>query len=178
MRLGHAFAVGGEIGHMVFSRDGHTVAFVSLANESAEAGKVLLWDVDTHKQTGQLPLSQGESVESLELSPDGLTLVSVSGEDGGSEEVGGVVRLWDLATGRPLGSPLTEGGEPAQGVVFSPTGNALAFLGERGTVELWRGTLWADPRELHDEVCGLVGGGLTPTEWTDYVPGIPYRAVC
>jgi WD40 repeat protein len=178
IRLGHAFNIGEDVGRIVFSREAHTVAFARLAKGSAEVGKVLVWDVDAHKQTGQLPLGHGESVGSLALSPDGLTLVSVSGEDGGSEEVGGVVRLWDLATRRPLGSPLTEGGEPVQSVVFSLTGNALAFLGERGTIELWKGTLWADARELHDEVCGLVGAGLTSAEWTAHAPGMRYRAVC
>ena len=139
---------------------------------------MLLWDGTTHKQAGQLPLGHGESAGSIALSPDGLTLVSVSGEDGRSEEVGGEVRLWDLATRRQLGSQLTEGGGSIQSIVFSPTGNALAFLGEGGRVELWKGILWADLPELHDEVCGLVGGRLTRTEWVDYAPGIPYRAVC
>lgn len=116
-------------------------------------------------------------MSSIELSPDGRTLASVSGEGGGSEEFGGEVRLWDLATRKPLGLPLTAGGEAVQSVVFNPTGSALAFL-EGGTIRLWRGILWQEFPELRNEVCGLVGSGLTETEWSGYVPGIRYRAVC
>jgi WD40 repeat protein/energy-coupling factor transporter ATP-binding protein EcfA2 len=177
-RLGRAFTIDHDIGQMIISRDRRTLAFVSIASGAGEVGKVLLWDITTHKQAGQLPLGHGESVGSIALSRDGLTLVSVSGEDGGSEEVGGEVRLWDLATRRQLGSQLTEGGGSIQSIVFSPIGNALAFLGGGGRIELWKGILWADLPELHDEVCGLVGGGLTRTEWIDYAPGIPYSAVC
>ncbi len=177
-RLGQALSVDADVGHIVLSPDRRTLAFVSLGTESVEVGRVLLWDVVTRKQLGQLPLGRDESVGSIELSPDGRTLVSVSGEGGGSEEIGGEVRLWDLATRKPLGLPLTAAGESVQSVVFSPTGDALAFLGEGGAIRLWRGILWRDLPELRSEVCGLVGGGLTGAEWADYVPGIPYKAVC
>jgi WD40 repeat protein len=177
-RLGRVLAIDRDVGQIVLSSDRHTLAFVNITSEPAEVGKVLLWDIATRKQLGQLPLGRGESVSSIELSPDGRTLVSVSGEGGGSEELGGEVRLWDLATGKPLGLPLTAGGEAVQSVVFSPSGSALAFLSERGAIKLWRGILWRDLPELRNEVCGLVGSGLTETEWSGYVPGIRYKAVC
>jgi WD40 repeat protein len=177
-RLSQALSIDAHVGHIVLSPDRRTLAFVSIMREPAEVGKVLLWDVATRKQLGQLPLGRGESIGSIGLSPDGRTLVSMSGEGGGSEEFGGEVRLWDLATRKPLGLPLTAGGEAVQSVVFSPTGSALAFLGEGGEIRLWRGILWRYLPELRDEVCGLVGSPLTGAEWTEYVPGIRYKAVC
>jgi WD40 repeat protein len=177
-RLGQGFTIDANVGRMVLSSDTDTLAFIDITREPEEVGKVLLWNIVTHKQLGQLPLEPGESIGSIGLSPDGRTFFSVSGDGGGSEELGGEVRLWDLATREPLGLQLTAGGQASQSVVFNQTGNALAFLDGGGAIRLWRGVLWHDLPELRNEVCGLVGEGLTRNEWTDYVPGIPYKMIC
>jgi WD40 repeat protein len=176
-RLVQGIVVAGEVGQIVSGPDGRPVALVHITNESAEVGGVLLWEASTRKQLGQLPLVQGESVANITLSPNGQTLATVSGEAGGREEVGGEVRLWDPATREPVGSPLTEAPESVRTVAFNPSGTTLALLVEGG-IRLWRGILWTDLRELRAKVCGLVGEGLTRTEWSDIVPGIPYSPVC
>jgi WD40 repeat protein len=176
-RLVQGIAVAGEVGQIVSGPGGRPVALVHITNESAEVGGVLLWVAGAREQLGRLPLAQSESVANITLSPNGQTLATVSGEAGGLEEAGGEVRLWDPATGEPVGSPLTEAPVSVRTVAFNPSGTTLGLLVE-GRIRLWRGILWTDLRELRANVCGLVGEGLTRTEWGDVVPGIPYNPVC
>ena len=46
------------------------------------------------------------------------------------------------------------------------------------SVRLWPGFLWRDFTELRNQVCSLVGTGLSRTEWTLYAPGIAYQDSC
>ena len=58
------------------------------------------------------------AVSSVAFSPDGKIL-AIGDRDG-------TVRLWDLATGRQLGSPLSSKDGPVGSVAFSPDGKTLA----------------------------------------------------
>ncbi len=51
-----------------------------------------------HRPPDRQPLTgHTDQVNSVAFSPDGKTLASGSGDD--------TIRLWDVATGRPIGSP-------------------------------------------------------------------------
>jgi WD40 repeat protein len=70
------------------------------------------------------------NVSAVAFSPAGNTLATADWD--------GTVRLWDIATHRQLGAPLTAGGNSADvSVAFSPDGKALATASYGGSVRLW-----------------------------------------
>ena len=68
-------------------------------------------------------------MNAVAFSPDGTILAS--GDDDGT------VRLWDVATRRPIGGPLTGHAGSVNAVAFSRDGRTLASGGHDGTVRLW-----------------------------------------
>ncbi len=75
----------------------------------------------------ELPSSSGP-VWSVAFSPDGKVLAT--GDDDGT------VRIWNTATHRQSGQPLSIG-DPVESVAFSPDGTILATGGDDGTVQFW-----------------------------------------
>ena len=116
---------------VAFSPDGQMLA------SAARDHTVRLWDVATGEPIG-LPLEQHhDQVNAVAFSPDGQKLVSASSD--------GTIMLWDIrefqssdvATGHPIGSPLTGHTAEANAVVFSPDGQVLASASNDGTIRLW-----------------------------------------
>ena len=135
-------------------------------------GTVRLWDARARKALGEpLPgAAKSEAAESVAFSPDGRTLAAANAD--------GTLRLWDVDGRRALGVPLEGRSGPLFGVAFSPDGHAIVSGGDDGTVRLWDGILWRDFSDLETQVCRLVVGNLTESEWGQLAPGLAYRTTC
>ena len=114
----------GEAGDLAVSADGAMIAFARPDRGGAE-----VWDAATRTLIvtvdGTLPPFFDLSVA---LSPDGRML-AVGG-------FGGVVRLWDVRTGK-LVHELDQGGYGAFTLEFSPDGRTLAVSGFEPVASLW-----------------------------------------
>lgn len=138
-------ATGGPpIRRLSFSPDGRTIA------ASDDYGKIYLWDVANNRMITTLiaerlynndfgPVSMvfTPAVASLAFSPDSTTVACGTSS--------GIVRVWDVATGRGISTFSVNGdhpsGAPARPVktlIFSPDGRMLVAAGDTdGTLGVW-----------------------------------------
>ena len=70
-----------------------------------------------------------DAVVSVAFSPDGTRIVSGS--------VDKTVRVWDAATGQPVGAAADRPHRPVVSVAFSPDGTRIASGSDDNTVRVW-----------------------------------------
>ena len=108
---------------------------------TTEAGRAMTALLTSNRRQGRIvvPGSFGPlsiSINSVAFSPDGKVLAFGEGD--------GTIRLWNPATGLPIGSPIRDETAAAFGIAggvtsveFSPDGKMLAAGGSDGTIRLW-----------------------------------------
>ena len=129
-----------------------------------------LWDVadPAHPRPLGQPLPAGRAGSPVAFSPNRHTLAT--GNDDGT------TRLWDIAdpaNPRLLGQPLPGGSAAVNSVAFSPDGRLLATASIDGTTRLWN----LNVQYAIQRICAAAGG-LTPRQWNQYIPQLPYEPSC
>ncbi len=130
-----------------FSPDGRSVLVGCKDNQAGGFGGLTarLWDTATDQPLGPLMNFHPHKVNSVVFSPDARTVATLGETPDSGIKVtpsGGTVvsheyeiRVWNAATGQPIGEPLRPGGS-VHDVVFSPDGQTLLI------VDAWRPLLW------------------------------------
>ena len=153
--------------------DGRTIA------AGSPSGIVRQFDIATRRPFGPALRGLGFEVDGVAYSRDGSTLAATT--------VGlGTTRLWDAATGTPIGDELTPGRTPfterTLGIdhsypsqpAFSRDGTTLYTPVVDGSVVTWdlRPSSWVEA------ACKLAGRNLTEAEWRQHVGDQQYRKTC
>jgi WD40 repeat protein/tetratricopeptide (TPR) repeat protein len=123
---------------VTFTPDGRTL-FAGGFSDSA-----VPYDVATGRRAGPA-LEHGKFVWRIAVSPDGRTVATGGGTPASTNQHRrgfGDARLWDRATGKPLGPPMTHDTDRVREVVFTPDGKALV------TIDLKKIRFW-DPKDGH-----------------------------
>jgi len=94
----------------------------------------------------------------------------------GWEQVTSRVDLWDATTFRPIGEPLTVGGDAGFVEVDRPGGSRLlsSTTTTAGTYMVWD----LDPTHWASTACSIAGRNLTQAEWKEFLPGRSYQLTC
>jgi len=150
---------------VAFSADGYVLA------SGNSNGTVHLWNVANParpRSLGPILTSRTAVIKSVAFSRYGHMLAS-----GDSD---GTVQLWNVANParpRSLGPPLTVSTVPVDGVAFRPDGHTLATSSDDGTIRLWN----LNVQYAIQRICSAAGD-LTPTQWNQYIPQLPYQPSC
>jgi WD40 repeat protein len=122
---------------------------------------VRLWEAPTGRLRSKLT-GHNNALYTLAFNPAGITLAS-----GGEDES---VRMWESATGQPLGQPLKGHSSAVMALAFSPDGTLLGSASADQSVRLW--TISAE--SLLGQAWRLLRRDLSMVEWTE-LTGTPER---
>jgi WD40 repeat protein len=146
-------------GQRIVSGSGHQVAFFNV-----QTGQILARS--THRHAGavtSLAWTPHNAMQVVSGATDRLAIVwnttdylprtiftrhtaaiesvswSADGQDVASSSLGGVVRVWNAASGMELHGLYYDGGISLRALAFAPAGTQLAVGGDDGSVRLWNG---------------------------------------
>jgi WD40 repeat protein len=138
---GAALRHDGPVTSAAFSSDGRTIVTAAL-------DRVRTWDARTGViLETTIRHAEGLIVTLASMSPD-ATYVATAGnldpylsdaERTRRADEGHAVRVWEVATGHPIGEPLTHAG-PVNSVKFSRAGARLVTASDDGTARIWNAT--------------------------------------
>jgi WD40 repeat protein len=161
------------MGAVAISPDGSTIAV------GTSSGTVRQFDLVSHDPSGPALRGLTFDVRGVAYSADGSLLAATT--TGLS-----TTRLWDVATGTPLGEELVAGRVPytvrtlpidhpyPSRPVFAPHGHTLYTPVGDGSVVAWD----LRPSSWIQAACALTGRDLTESEWRQYLGDAPYRTTC
>ncbi|MEV6331298.1 WD40 repeat domain-containing protein [Streptomyces sp. NPDC051909] len=144
---------------LALSPDGRALA-------KADHATLTTWELaDPARPVARGSVTGGGDVESLAFGPGGDVL-AVGDADG-------TVRFADPANATALSRPLSGGVGRVTALAFAPDGRTLAAGGPGLPVRLWS----TDPQAAARWICAGTDV-LTPAQWAQYVPGLPYDPPC
>jgi WD40 repeat protein len=130
-----------QVAAAAFSPDGQLVVtgsqVIDLVAKRHVGGEAQLWRVATGKPVGPLWPHRG-SLKAITFSRDGQRVMTggIVAEGHPKGKYGGEARLWDIATGKPIGPPM-EQAEPVWAVAISPDGRTLLTGCEDDHIQFW-----------------------------------------
>jgi WD40 repeat protein len=143
-----------------FSRDRRLLLY------GDDAGRAWLFDTRTWKPRGQPLVGHTRAVLTVTLSSDGRTLATTS--------LDGTTRLWDVPSGRAIGTALPGVPDHPVSATFVDGGRSLVAVYDNG-----RGYLWdVRPDSWARRACEVAGRTLTRAEWHDVLPERDYAPAC
>jgi WD40 repeat protein len=142
-----------------FSSDGRVLFY------GDDAGRVWTLDTRTWKSRGR-PVAGQANPGRFALTPDDHMLATTSSD--------GTTQLWDIPSGRPIGTALPGVANHPVSAAFVDGGTHLVTLQDTG-----RGYLWdVQPKSWAQRACAVAGRTLTRTEWHDALPERDYAPAC
>jgi WD40 repeat protein len=156
---------------VAFSPDGRTM---TTGNNDQT---LQLWDVsDTSAPRATTALKLSSIAVAVAFSPDGHTLVAGKADD--------TTELWDVTDLAHPQGPTTlirpaAGSSGIGSITFSPNNHVLATSGTRLVASNQGVHLWdTDTSHVATRICELAWPIITPNEWNQYLPDIPYQPPC
>jgi WD40 repeat protein len=136
---------------------------------------VQLWDVGRASQPREVAvLGATAAVRELIFSRDGDLVAAVTDA--------GTVDVWDVAeatTPLRLTTITTATSARITSAAFSPDAHRLMLGGDDGNLTEWSiEQLAGIARDPLGYACGITGRGLSPGEWRQLAPSVPYRSTC